>query len=303
MEKIAEALARIRADAGSADAVAPVRPIGASREARRPAAEITYTRTRVVCSAPQVLRENRVISGFESGPLVDAYKILSIQVTQRLREKSWNALAVVSPGGGEGKTLTAINLAISLSLEVDQTVLLVDADLRNPSVHRYLALPEAKGLSDHFVSDVPLEDILVNPGLPRFVVLPGGRRLVNSAEMLGSQKMAKLVQELKSRYPSRIVVFDLPPVLSAADVLAFAPYVDAAVMVVAENQTGREQLTRASELLGAIGMIGVVLNRSLEARAATAPKPARRIWDRLRVPAWPRPIARWLARRERRSDV
>jgi protein-tyrosine kinase len=303
MEKIAEALARIRVDAGDADAVAPVRPIAAGREAKRPAAEISYTRTRIISTAPQVLRENRVIGGFESGPLVDAYKILSIQVTQRLRDKNWNALAVVSPGDGEGKTLTAINLAISLSLEVDQTVLLVDADLRDPAVHRYLGLPAAKGLSDHLVSDVPLEEILINPGLPRFVVLPGGRPLVNSSEMLGSQKMAKLVQELKSRYPSRIVVFDLPPVLSAADVLAFAPYVDAAVMVVAENQTGREQLKRASELLGAIGMIGVVLNRSLESRVATAPKPARRIWDRLRVPEWPRPIARWLARRESRADV
>ena len=289
MDKIADALARIREETDDAgDEVARLRPAPAGREGRRPPAEISYTRTRIVATPREVLRENRVIGGLETGPIVDAYKILAIQVKQRLREKNWNALAVISPGEGDGKTLTAINLAICLSLEVDQTVLLVDADLRNPSAHRYLGLPSGKGLSDHFVDDTPLEEILVNPGLKRLVVLPGGRPLANSSEILGSKKMAKLVQELKSRYPSRIVVFDLPPVLSAADVIAFAPYVDAAVMVVAENCTGREELGRASELLGAISTLGVVLNRAAESRASTESK----------APGRPGRIARWLRRDE-----
>lgn len=254
MEKVAEALARVR---GADESV--VAGLRASRAALAP---ITYTHTRRFEPDVRVLRENRVLSAFAAGPLVDAYKILSIQVLQRLRQNKWNSLAVVSPGSGEGRTLTAVNLAISLSHEVDQTVLLVDADLRNPGVHKAFGLGPHAGLSDHLVADVPLEELLVNPAQPRLVLLPGGRPLVHSAEMLGSTRMAALVRELKSRYPSRIVLFDLPPILSAADVLAFAPHVDAAALVVAEARTAREDIARTVELLGELPVVGVVLNRS-----------------------------------------
>jgi capsular exopolysaccharide synthesis family protein len=227
--------------------------------------QITYSKTRVVAVAKAVLRENRVISGFESGPIADAYKILCIQTLQQLRARNANALAIVSPGEDEGKTLTAINLGLSFALEVDQTVLLVDANLREPSVHRYFGFTPDAGLSDYLLSDTPLEQILVNPGVERFVILPGGRPLLNSAEMLGSMKMANLVQELKKRYPSRLVIFDLPPVLSVADALAFSPYVDGALMVVRERHTRREDIARAAEMLKSVELIGTVLNMAEEA--------------------------------------
>src|SRR3990167_7321772 len=96
-----------------------------------------YSQTRTIDVAKDFLREKRVISGLEHDAFTDAYKILRTQVLQRLRESRWNSLAVTSPGENEGKTLTAINLAISLAMEVDCTVLLVDADLRHPRVHQY----------------------------------------------------------------------------------------------------------------------------------------------------------------------
>jgi capsular exopolysaccharide synthesis family protein len=231
-------------------------------------AQFEYSRTRTVNVSPETLRQLRIVSAFEPGAYCDAYKILCTQIVQRLRENGWNALAVTSPGTREGKTLTAINLAISLGREVDQTVLLVDADLRSPRVHRHFGLPPGPGLSDFLLSGTPLEDILVHPGLGRFVILPGGKPLYNSSEMLGSQKMMALVQELKARYPSRIVLFDLPPVLSAADALAFSPYVDAAVMVVEEGATGREQLQRAADMLSSTRLIGTILNKSRQAAAS-----------------------------------
>ncbi len=239
--------------------------------------EIAYTRTRVVTAAKTLLRENRVITGFESGPVIDAYKIMCIQVLQRLRERGGNALAVVSPGAQEGKTLTAINLALSFAQEVDQTVLLVDANLREPTVHRYFGFTPEAGLSDHLISGTPLDSILVNPGVDRCVILPGGKPIYNSAEMLGSMKMARLVQELKMRYPSRIVIFDMPPILSVADALAFSPYVDAAVMVVQERKTRREDIVRASEMLKSVDLIGTVLNSAAEASsdAETTRSPGR----------------------------
>ena len=262
MDRIAEALDRARQDAEPVGVIRSNRVTRLREDAEAASVEIRYTRTRTVNVPKETLREQRIVSGFESGAYKDSYKILCTQILQRLREQNWNALAVTSPGAREGKSLTAINLAISLALEVDQTVLLVDADLRAPRIHRHFGLPAGAGLSDYLISNTPLEDILVHPGIGRFVILPGGVPIMNSSEMLGSQKMMNLVKELKSRYPSRIVVFDLPPVLSAADALAFSPYVDAAVLVVEEGGTDRDEVQRAAEMLGSTHLIGTVLNKS-----------------------------------------
>ena len=266
MERIREALERAREERSHAG-----KGFGGSNRPAAPKAKgnetvdrIEYTQTRTIEISRDFMREQRIVSGFEQGIFTGAYKMLRTQVLQKMREKGWNALAVTSPGGGEGKTLTAINLAISLAMEVDQTVLLVDADLRHPGVHRYFGMPDGPGLSDYLTAGTPLEEILVHPGIGRFVILPGGKSLLNSSEMLRSPKMVELVQELKSRYPSRIVLFDLPPVLSAADVLAFSPYVDAALLVVEEAKTKTENIVRAAGLLGSTHLIGLVLNKSLE---------------------------------------
>jgi len=226
---------------------------------------LTYTQTR---TAPHIAREKllerRIICGIEQNAFTDAYKILRTQVLQRLRDNKWNALAITSPGANEGKTVTAINLAISLAMEVNYTVLLVDADLRHPSVHSYFDIEAEYGLSDYLISDKPLPELLVHPEeIPGFVILPGGKPLDNSAEMLNSPKMARLVDELKLRYPSRIVLFDLPPVLSGADAMAFSPYVDAALLVLEDAKTPAEDAKRAVELLQqSTNVLGTVLNKS-----------------------------------------
>ena len=276
MERIREALGRAREERersglGFGGSNLPAGQKGIPQNA---VDQIEYTQTRTIKVSKDFLREQRIVSGLEQGVFTDAYKILCTQVLQKMRDNNWNALAVTSPGENEGKTLTAINLAISLAMEVDQTVLLVDADLRHPSVHQYFGQKPGPGLSDYLTSGMPLEDMLIHPGIGRFVILPGGKPLSNSSEMLGSPRMAQLVQELKTRYPSRIVLFDLPPLLSAADALAFAPYVDAALLVVAEAKTKTEDITRAAGLLGSTNLIGTVLNKSLEPEIDVE-KPAR----------------------------
>lgn len=224
---------------------------------------ISYSQTRTLKVTAHMLAENRIISGSSSAEFAEAYKILRTQVLQRLSENNWNALAITSPGEQEGKTLTAINLAISLAMEVSYTVLLVDANLRHPSIHDYFGLRPERGLSDYLTGDVPLQDILIHPeGIGHCVILPGGKPLANSSELLNSPKMAQLVEELKARYPSRIVVFDLPPLLTASDTLAFTPYVDAALLVLEEGKTKVQDLERASELLKGTNLLGTVLNKS-----------------------------------------
>ena len=146
------------------------------------------------------------MAAYDKGPFVDAIKILRTQVIHRLREHNWNELGVTSPGYGEGKTLTAVNLAVSLAMEMTQTVLLVDANLRNPSVHELFGLKNCPGFADYLLDNQVIEDLLVHPGIGRFVLLPGGRAISNSTEILTSPKMLALVEEFKDRYPSRIVI-------------------------------------------------------------------------------------------------
>jgi protein-tyrosine kinase len=224
---------------------------------------VVYDQTREITLDDNVLRENRILTGLEPGPFTDAYNLLRTQVLQRFKENNWNVLAVTSPGSGAGKTLTAINLAISIAREVDYTVLLVDANLRHPWMLEHFGLERHKGLSDYLLHDTPIAELLVRPSrVEHLVLLPGGEPLANSAEMLNSPKMAQLVADMKSRYHSRIIIFDLPPVLTSADALAFSPYVDAALLVVEEGVTEKQDLERAVELLSATNIVGTVLNKA-----------------------------------------
>lgn len=232
---------------------------------------IVYTRTKSLDVPLSVLRQRRVMAVNDKGPFVDAFKILRTQVMHRLREKGWNVLGITSPGDGEGKTLTAVNLAISLAMESTQTVLLVDANLRNPSLHDVFGLKDCPSLADYLLDDVPVENLLVHPGIDRFVLLPGGRAIQNSTEILTSPKMLALVEEFKHRYPSRIVIFDLPPLLQTADVLAFSPYTDALLLVVEEGKTSAEDVQRALSLVkDSRPVLGTVLNKAGQLAATPA---------------------------------
>ncbi len=224
--------------------------------------DIKYTKTRTIPLPVAELREKRIITEQQNN-ISDAYRILRTQVLQRLNEKSWNTLAITSPGSGAGKSLTAINLAMSLAREVDNTVLLIDANLRSPKLDKYFDFHTDYGLSDYLLDDKPLGDMLVNPeGVSRFVVLPAGRAIANSSEMLSSPKMQRLVEEVKHRYPSRIVIFDLPPLLESSDTLAFIPNADATLVVIEEGQTQESELKQAFELLQGNEVIGTVLNKA-----------------------------------------
>jgi ATPases involved in chromosome partitioning len=248
----------------------PMPRISRVPSARTAPAEIVYTRTRSLHIPEPVLRERRILAGFGAGPFVDAFKILRTQVTHRVREKGWNVIGVTSPGKLEGKTLTAVNLAISLAMDVTQSVLLVDANLQNPTIQDVFDLGPCGGLADFLLDDVPIEDLLIHPGIGRFVLLPGGRSVPHSAEALTSPKMIALVDEFKHRYQSRMIMFDLPPLLHTSDVLAFAPYIDALLLVVEEGRTKAEDVERALSLVKqSIPVLGTVLNKA--GRAGVTP--------------------------------
>lgn len=263
MERIQRALERARSEQhrrGTPPVYGP-RPVPENHE-------IHYTQTRVHEVAPEYLRDQRIIDAYEPGSFTEAYRVLRTQVLQRLRDNGWNTLAITSAADNEGKTLTAINLAISLASEVTCTVLLVDADIRRPRLHGYFGLQPENGLGDYLAGATDdVGSLLVHPsGIKRLVLLPGGRPQPDSASLLSAPRMLKLIDELKNRYPSRIVLFDLPPLLSAADALAFTPHIEAALLVVEEGGSSSGEVVRAAELLQKTHLIGTVLNKSLTGR-------------------------------------
>ena len=265
MERIKQALERAREQRSDPFSPAVAQAPAARRRDHTPAAapkEIVYTQTRQLEVDPDFLRRNRVISGLND-PVAEPYKILRTKVLQRMRANNWRTLVVTSPTEGCGKTLTSINLAISIAREVNQTVLLVDLDLKRPQVQRYLTHQNLPGISDYLTQDIPVSELLLNPkGIDRLVVLPGHASITHSSEMLSSPRMINLIEEMKSRYPSRIVLLDMPPVLVNDDVLAFSPHVDAVLLVAADGETDKDELRRATSLLDKMNILGITLNKS-----------------------------------------
>lgn len=223
---------------------------------------IEYTQTASFKVPYEELKRNKIFIGNERSASAAEYKMLRTQVSLRMKVNGWKTLAITSPGQGEGKTLTSINLAISMAMEVDQSVLLVDLDLRKPSVARNFNCNPPAGISDYLLLDIPLKDILFNPGIDRLVVLPGRGGIDNSSEILSSLKMIRFIEEIKSRYSRRLIIFDLPPVLITDDALAFSPYVDAMLLVVEDGKTKKNELRKAVGLLKSSNILGVVVNKS-----------------------------------------
>lgn len=263
MERIKKALEKAREDRESDKLAMPALSAGTAA-ATNAETEIRYSKTKVVRANESAMQNSRILINNAEPDAGAAFKMLRTQVLQRMVAKGWNALAITSPGPGDGKTVVASNLAISLARELHHTVLLVDLDLRNPQIHRSFGLNIERGLSDYLKGNVSLGEIFINPGIERLVILPGREPMEFSSELLAAPQMRDLVQEMKSRYPSRFVLFDLPPILAADDALAFAPFVDATLLVVREKKTTRRQLEQAMEMLRDVNVLGTVLNGSSE---------------------------------------
>jgi len=261
VERIKQAVERARLERQKVVADGPV---GGSVDIEEPRldAEIGSVQTREIEVPRALLERNRILTGTERNEVAHAYKALRTHVLQGLREHDWKSLVVTSPGENAGKTVTAINLAISLARDVNHTVLLVDLDLRRPSVHKYLGFEPEAGLSDYVDGKAEISDLLVSPGIERLTVLPGHRSIDHSSEMLSSPRMVRLIKEMKSRYRDRIIIIDMPPLLMTDDVLAFSPQVDAALLVVEAGGTPKDDILRSIELLGRTNLLGTVLNKS-----------------------------------------
>ncbi len=226
------------------------------------------TLSRIVELDPVALERERILPPGAGGPNGGAYKMLRTQVLRRLDDLRANSLAVVGAASGTGKTLTAINLAIAIAADLDRTALLIDLDLRKPSVHRRLGLTCMVGIEDCLRGAQPIKDAMTRiVGYDRLVVLPARERCEDSSELLASRRTQDCIREMRERYKDRVIVFDLPPVLQADDALAFSRHVQAALLVVGEGRTQRAEVTRTLELFKDLPILGTVLNGAREVRS------------------------------------
>ena len=223
----------------------------------------TYSQSQRIYLDPGIISENRCLGYLDNVPEMEAYRILRTQIMQRTRGNGGNTIMVTSALPGEGKTLTAINLAFTFAREFQQTVLLVDGDLRKQNIHKYLGYAGKKGLIDYLAGCAPVSELITWPGIEKITLISGGRPCQECAEMLGSPRMKELVSEIRSRYPERYIIFDVPPLLAGADALTFAPLVDHVLVVVQAGKTSMDDIKKALQVLPRVKILGFALNRCL----------------------------------------
>ncbi|MDP1681909.1 MAG: XrtA-associated tyrosine autokinase [Burkholderiales bacterium] len=178
--------------------------------------------------------------------------------------KNGNLIMVTSSLPGEGKTFTAINLAISIAMELDRTVLLVDADVAKPRMPEYLGFRAEHGLLDILRQGTrDLSNVILRTNIDKLSILPAGRTYARATELLASEAMDRLIAELANRYPDRLVLFDSPPLLATSEASVLASHMGQVVMVAETDKTPKNALREAlTRLEGACDVIGMVLNKS-----------------------------------------
>jgi len=174
-----------------------------------------------------------------------------------------NCVMVTSALPAEGKSFVALNLAMSIASEVDTTVLLVDADVANPNLLKRLNIPATRGLLDLLTdSSADLADVLLRTNVEKLSVLPAGSAHKRATEMLASTGMAELVEQMSTRYPDRILVFDSPPLLATTEARALAAHMGQIVMVVEADVTSQPTVLKALEMIESCPVVLMVLNKA-----------------------------------------
>jgi protein-tyrosine kinase len=176
-----------------------------------------------------------------------------------------NLIMVTSSLPGEGKTYCAINLAMSIAMELDHTVLLVDADVARPSVLRTLGLPAQRGLMDILVDEsLDLSDVMLRTNVPTLAILPAGTSTPRATELLASAAMTNLVMEIAHRYPDRIVIFDSPPLLLTSEARVLASHMGQIAVVVESETTTQHAVKESLSQLEGIANVNLIYNKTRE---------------------------------------
>jgi protein-tyrosine kinase len=249
-----------------APALAP-RPLQPAFEPPRPAAppwQAAATAPAVEPETPPAIfgpLDPRLVAALAPQSLAaEQFRSLRTRIRRAENGRAIRAIVITSPNKGDGKSLTAANLAITMAQEFQQRVLLVDADLRRPAVHRLFSAPDGLGLSDVLMGAAELDDVLVHLPVHQLTLMPAGAPPSHPAELLGSAAMRRLLDTLRTRF-DRILI-DMPPVAPLADLQIVAPMVDGLLMIVRAGVTPKPAIERALAGLDPSKVLGLVLNEA-----------------------------------------
>ena len=215
-------------------------------------------------------RRGLVTSAGGRTPMVEEFRIIKRPLIKRAfaarkaGDNPGNLIMVTSSLPGEGKTFCAINLAMSIAMELDHTVLLVDADVARPSILRTLGVSAQRGLLDVLHAEHEMADVLLRTNVDTLTILPAGTSNANATEILASQSMRVLVQEIANRYPDRIVIFDSPPLLLTSEARVLASHMGQIAMVVESERTTQHAVLEALSQLEGCSNVNLIYNKSRE---------------------------------------
>jgi protein-tyrosine kinase len=231
---------------------------GAARESRRVELDLSHLAAAgiVTPDAPrsQMADEFRVIK---------RTLIANAAREDAIGQRNRNLIMVTSALPGEGKTFSAANLAMSIAMEMDHTVLLVDADVARPSLPRVLGIPLAKGLLDLLTDNsVALSDVLLRSNIEKLSILPSGTPHPRATELLASDAMKRLLQDMAERYSDRLIIFDSPPLLVTTEARVLATYMGQVVVVVQAGRTAQSDVKHALATIEKCPMKLLVLNQA-----------------------------------------
>jgi len=170
------------------------------------------------------------------------------------------SIMITSPSPNEGKSFVAANLAVSIAQSIDEYVLLLDCDLRSPTIHKLFGLPNTEGLSDHLSKGKPLSSMLVKTFVNKLTILPGGAIPKNPSELLSSEQMRRLIHEVTLRYSDRYIIFDTPPPYITSEGNALSRQVDGIILVIHHGKTRKKDVQDIIDIYGKEKIIGVVQN-------------------------------------------
>lgn len=258
-------------DALHAVPVAPAVGAAAAAAAAPKAEHATpkYTTRRVELDLARMREMGMVTAAGGRTSLLEDFRIIKRPLLQRAfaerrpGDKPGNLIMLTSSLPGEGKTYSAINLAMSIAMELDHTVLLVDADVARPSVLRTLGLPAQRGLMDLLVDDkLDMGEVMLRTNVDTLSILPAGTSTPRATELLASSTMSNLVNEIANRYPDRIVIFDSPPLLLTSESHVLASHMGQIVVVVEAQTTTQHALKEALSQLNGLNNVNLIYNKT-----------------------------------------
>ena len=191
----------------------------------------------------------------------EQFKILRTNLLYPSSGRSPRSIMLTSALPGEGKSYVSANLAISIAQSIQEYVLLIDCDIRVPSIHTRFGFGDVSGLSDYLTKDVPLSSLILKTPINKLSILPGGKPPHNPSELLSSQQMSKLLQEVKNRYSDRYIVIDSPPPKLTAESAVISRQVDGVLLVIEYGATPREMISDLIDVIGKEKILGVIFNK------------------------------------------